>query len=294
MKSLLAVGIASSALIVSGCSNSVPANIHMDRHDRNHSGSGQYRYDQDGDVSHIGSDMEVSGRIGGDLSLIGSDLDVNADIGGDMSLVGSDIDFDGSVSGEANIAGSDIHWTGRAQRDIDIAGSDVNWSGMTEDSLSIAGSDVVIDGRVGQNLDVAGSDIHVSADSEIGGNVSIAGSDIEIDGQISGNTELTGNRIDLDGEIEGRMLARAYSTRGWAWTGRDARYHTVHLNGSIGEGSAICARYVVISDTASIAGNLMIFADEPPTFESRLSPQNVTFDAIAGRDCDDLLDTYDN
>jgi hypothetical protein len=293
MNSLLAVGIASSALIVSGCSNSAAATIHMDRHDDNHSGSGHYRYEQDGDVSHIGSDMEIDGRIGGDLSLIGSDLDVRAEIGGDMSLVGSDIEFDGAVGGEANIAGSDVDWTGHSERGIDIAGSDVDWSGSTNGSLSIAGSDISIDGRIDDSLDIAGSDVSITADTSIGGDLSIAGSDLEITGHVAGNADLAGSRIDIGGVIEGRLLASAYPSGGWSWSSND-RHHSIFVDGEIGMGSAVCARRVIIGADAAISGNLMIFADEPPTFENRLTAQNVTFEAIDERDCDDLLDNYDN
>jgi hypothetical protein len=293
MKSLLAVGIASSALIVSGCSNSASANIHVDRHHGDHSGSGQNRYDQDGDVSLIGSDMEINGRIGGDLSLIGSDLDVRAEIGGDMSLVGSDIEFDGAVGGEANIAGSDVDWTGHAERGIDIAGSDINWRGSTNGSLSIAGSDITIDGRISDDLDIAGSDVSLSRDTMIGGDLSIAGSDLNILAQISGDTDLAGNRIEIGGAIGGRLLAIAYPSSGWSWSSND-RHHSISIDGAIGSGSAVCARRVFIGAGAEFAGNLMIFADEPPTFENRLTAQNVTYEAINERDCDDLLDPFNN
>lgn len=293
MNSLLAVGIASSALIVSGCSNSASANIHIDRHHGDHSGSGEYRYDRDDDVSHIGSDMDVSGRIGGDLSLIGSDLDVRAEIGGDMSLVGSDIEFDGRVGGEANIAGSDVDWSGHAERGVDIAGSDVDWRGSTNGSLSIAGSDVLIDGRIANGLDIAGSDVSLSRDTMIGGNLSIAGSDLDIMAQIGGDTDLAGNRIEIGGAVEGRLLAIAYPSNGWSWSSND-RHHSISIDGTIGSGSAVCARRVFIGEDAEIAGNLVIFADEPPTFENRLTAQNVTYEAIDDRDCDDLLDPYNN
>ncbi len=289
MKCFLAMSVSASALIMAGCSNNASATVHVDA--QNHNGrNGAHHFDQEGDVSLMGSDMTITGRIGGDLSVTGSDLDVSAEIGGNLLLTGSDISFDGSVGGETGIAGSDVDWSGNAAGDIDIAGSDVNWTGMTDGSVSIAGSDVMIDGQIRQDLDIAGSDIEVSRASDIGGNLSIAGSDLDVAGTVGGNADLAGSSIELEGRIAGRLLAVAYSRRGWA---SDNSHHLVRINGSIGEGSAVCARRVVIGDGAGITGQLTVFAEEAPVFETNAAQTGVTFEAIDGRDCDDLLAPFD-
>lgn len=291
MKRFLAMSVSAGALIMAGCSNSASATVYVDSQNRD-GREGAHHFDQDGDASLMGSDMHITGRIGGDLSVIGSDLDVSARIGGDMSLVGSDITFEGSVGSEANIAGSDVHWSGNALGDIDIAGSDVNWSGATEGSLSIAGSDVMIDGRIGEDLDIAGSDIEVSQDSEIGGNLSMAGSDLELFGSVGGHASLAGSSAVIEGPIDGRLIAVAHSRRGWSWSSGNT-HQRVRINAPIGEGSAVCARRVVIGPEMLITGQLAVFAEEAPVFEAGASQSGVTFEAIDGRDCTDFLEPFD-
>ncbi|WP_109260317.1 hypothetical protein [Hyphobacterium indicum] len=291
MKRFLAISVSASALIVAGCSNNASATVHVDA--QNHNGrDGAHHFDQDGDASLMAGDMRIAGRIGGDLSVIGSDLHVSAGIGGDMSLVGSDIIFEGSVGSEANIAGSDVAWSGNARGDVDIAGSDVNWSGTTERSLSIAGSDVMIDGRIGEDLDIAGSDIEVSRDSDVGGNLSMAGSDLELFGSVGGNASLAGSSAEIEGPVDGRLIAVAYSRRGWSWSSGNT-HQRVRINAAIGEGSAVCARRVVIGPEMVITGQLAVFAEEAPVFEAGASQSSVTFEAIDGRDCNDLLEPFD-
>lgn len=292
MKIFLVTSAAAGALIVSGCADSAVASVHMTGSSAYASSDGHHTYDQDGDASLMGSDMSVSGRIGGDLSMIGSDLEVDADIGEGMSLVGSDIEFTGSVGQGASIAGSDVKWSGTAGGDVDIAGSDVEWSGAAEGSLSIAGSDIEIDGRIGEDLEIAGSDISLSRATSVGGDLSVAGSDLSVLGEVSGNADLVGSRIDLFGHIEGRVLAIAYSRRGWNWSS-DNSHQRIRINGAVGEGSAVCARRVEIGDDADISGTLAVFAENPPVFDGGGSRANVTFEEIGDRDCDDLLEPYD-
>jgi len=291
MNKFLAMGVATGALIMVGCSNSASASVSLDTHHNNQSG-GQHEYDQDGDVSLIGSDLNISGRIGGDLSLIGSDLSIQADIGSDLSLVGSDIDFNGNVGGETSVAGSDVNWSGEASGDVDIAGSDVNWSGSSDGDVSIAGSDINIDGRVSEDLDIAGSDVLLSTDSVVGGDVSIVGSDIEMFGEIVGNADLVGSSIEITGAVQGRLLATAFSRRGWSWSSDDT-HQRIRLDASVGEGSAVCARRVVIGSNAGNTGSLAVFAEEAPVFEDGAPQLGVTFEEIGDRDCDDLLDPFD-
>jgi len=291
MRSILAASVAIGALSVAGCSNSASASVHLNDDHGRHSNN-QTSYDQDGDLSLIGSDMTIAGRIGGDLSLIGSDLDIRADIGSDMSLVGSDISFSGTVGGDTSIAGSDVEWSGEAGGDVDIAGSDVDWAGSSDRNVSIAGSDITIDGRVGGDLDIAGSDIRLSRTSNTGGNVAIVGSDLEISGETLGNADLVGSSIVVSGPIRGRLLATAYSRRGWSWSS-DGSHQTIRINAPIGEDSAVCARRVVIDSNADVSGGLIVFAEEAPVFENGAIETGVTFEEIGNRDCDDLLDPYD-
>lgn len=290
MRIFLAVSVSSGALIMAGCSNSAAASIHVDsdHHDRS---NGVHQFDQDGDVSLLGSDMTIRGHIGGGLSVVGSDLHVSADIGESMSLVGSDVSFDGSVGRDASIAGSDVEWFGSAGGDVDIAGSDVEWSGSAVGNLSIAGSDVEVDGRIGGDLDVAGSDIDIAADSRIAGDLSIAGSDLNVYGEMDGDADLVGSSIDIEGRIEGRLIAIAYSRRGWSWSS-DNSHQRVRINGAIGDGSAVCARRVTIGRDAVLANGLAVFADEAPVFENGAPQTGVTYAEINGRDCDDLLEPF--
>jgi hypothetical protein len=291
MKRFLAVGAATGALMAAGCADSA-ATVHYSNAHAYSANDGEYRFDQDGDVSLMGSDMTIEGEIGGDLSLIGSDLDVRANIGGSMSLVGSDIEFDGRVGGQADIAGSDVAWSGDAGDDVDIAGSDVSWAGAARGSLSIAGSDIFIDGRIDENLDIAGSDVELTQDSRIGGDLAIAGSDLEIGADIAGQADLVGSRIDITGGIDGRLLATAYSRRGWQWSNND-RHQRIRIDGQIGDGSAVCARRVEMTDNAVLSGTLTVFAEEAPSIADGIDPSAVTFEEIGDRDCDDLLDPYD-
>ena len=290
MRSFLAVSVSFGALMMAGCSNSAATSIHVDNnhHDRS---NGTHHFDQDGDVSLMGSDMNIQGRIGGELSVVGSDLDVSAEIGEGMSLVGSDVTFDGSVGRGASIAGSDVEWSGSAGNDVDIAGSDVEWTGSADGSLSIAGSDIAIDGRVGGDMEIAGSDVDVSNGSRIAGDLSIAGSDLNVFGEIGGNADLVGSSIDIEGRIEGRLIAMAYSRRGWSWSSDDS-HQRIRIDGAIGDGSAICARRVSIGPDAVLASGLTVFAEEAPTFENGASQSGIAFEAIDDRDCDDLLDPF--
>lgn len=290
MRRFLAVSASFGALIMAGCSNSAATSIHVnnDHHDRS---DGVHEFDQDGDVSLIGSDMSIRGRIGGGLSVVGSDLHVSADIGEDMSLVGSDVVFNGSIGRDANIAGSDVVWSGSAVGDVDIAGSDIDWSGSAEGNLSVAGSDIEIDGRIGGALDVAGSDINISADSRIAGDLSIAGSDLNVYGEMGGDADLVGSSIDIEGRIEGRLIAIAYSRRGWSWSS-DNSHQRIRIDGAIGEGSAVCARRVMIGRDAVLADGLAVFAEEAPVFENGAPQTGVAYEEIDGRDCDDLLEPF--
>ncbi|MEE2524937.1 hypothetical protein V0U79_01045 [Hyphobacterium sp. HN65] len=292
MKVILATSAALGALMVGGCADSASATVHMSGAGAYSSADGQHVYDQDGDVSLMGSDMSVSGRIGGALSLIGSDLDVDADIGEGMSLVGSDITFSGSVGGNTSIAGSDVEWAGTSGGSVEIAGSDIEWSGSADDGLAIAGSDVGIDGRIGEDVDIAGSDVELSQATNVGGDLSIAGSDLIIHGTIGGNADLVGNSIEMDGRIEGRLLAVAFSRSGWSWT-TDNSHHRIRINGAVGEGSAVCARRVEIGPEADISGTLAVFAEDPPVFTDGATQADVNFEEIGDRDCDDLLEPYD-
>ncbi|WP_394694635.1 hypothetical protein [Hyphobacterium sp.] len=290
MRIFLAVSVSSGALIMAGCSNSAAATIYVDN-DHHGRSNGVHQFDQDGDVSLMGSDMTIRGRIGGGLSVVGSDLDVSAEIGEGMSLVGSDVVFDGSVGRDANIAGSDVEWSGSVGGDVEIAGSDVEWSGSAEGSLSIAGSDIEVDGRIGDDLDIAGSDIDVSTGSRIAGDLSIAGSDLNVFGEIAGDADLVGSSIDIEGRIDGALMAIAYSRRGWSWSS-DNSHQRIRIDGAIGEGSAVCARRVTIGRDAVLANGLVVFADEAPVFENGASQTGVSYEEIDGRDCDDLLETY--
>ena len=292
MRKFLAVGAATGALMVSGCSDHALATVHYSGTSAQSSEDGHHRFDHDGDVDLMGSDMTVDGRIGGDLSLIGSDLDVQADIGGNVSLVGSDVDFNGSTGGRTNIAGSDVDWSGDADNDIDIAGSDVDWSGSTSGTLSVAGSDISIDGRIGEALDLSGSDIEISSRSEIGGDLSVAGSDVDIAGTVRGHADIVASRIDLEGDVEGRLLAIAHSRRGWSWSS-DGSHQRISIGGRLGEGGAVCARRVEITPGAELNGPLAVFAEEPPVMADSALRGAVTFEEIGDRDCDDLLEPYE-
>ncbi len=293
MKVILAVSAATGALIMAGCSDGAMASVqYSSQSTSTSSGDGHYRFEQDGDVSLIGSDMSVEGRIGGDLSLIGSDLDVSAEIGGEMSLVGSDIEFDGSVGRGASLAGSDIEWIGTAGGDVDIAGSDVEWSGRADGSLSIAGSDISVDGDVGGALEIAGSDVILTAGSRVGRDLSIAGSDLLVHGDVVGDADLVGSSIGISGQIDGRVLAIAYSRRGWSWSSNNS-HQRIRIEGAIGEGSAVCARRVEIGADANISGTLAVFAEDAPVIAAG-GPQNINFEEIGDRDCDELLEPYDN
>ncbi|WP_421791569.1 hypothetical protein [Hyphobacterium sp.] len=290
MKSLLAVGTAAGALALAACSNSANATVSY----TSHSGSdGRHVFDQDGDVSLMGSDMDISGRIGGDLSLIGSDLTISADVDGDMSLVGSDVEFDGSVGGEASIAGSDVDWRGAAERDVDIAGSDVNWSGSTGGSLSIAGSDVTIAGTVASDLDVAGSDIVIESSSRIDGDTSLAGSDLELFGTLNGDASLAGSSLHLTGAVNGRLIASLYPGSRWGRRWGGDNNGLARIDGAVGESSAICALRVEIGENANISGTMAVFADEAPVYDNRRTEANISYEALNGRECNDVLEPYD-
>lgn len=287
MKYVLSAGVALGTLALSACDNSALASVHYDGYG-GLAGEGDYRFDQDGDVSLTGSDMTVSGRVGGDLSLVGSDLRVNATIGGSMSLAGSDVAFEGRIAQEANIAGSDVNWSGDAGGDVEIAGSDIDWSGSTDGSLSIAGSDVSIDGLVRRNLDVAGSDIELSRRSNISGDASIAGSDVDLNGSIGGTADIMGSSVDLDGAIQGYALISAYPEGRRSW-GTNGDYGRVRVNGELPSGGAICARSVVFGSSVQIGEDLHVYADETPMN----MPTSVVFELLQDRDCDDVLDQHD-
>ncbi|WP_421786621.1 hypothetical protein [Hyphobacterium sp.] len=291
MKTFLAVGAVAGALPLGGCMDSALATAHFSHADGHRAHDGYHRFEQDGDVSLMGSDMTVEGEIGGDLSLVGSDLEVRANIGGDMSLAGSDVEFEGRVGGRANIAGSDVTWSGEAGEDVDIAGSDVSWMGSTHGELSIAGSDVFVDGRIDRNLEIAGSDVELTDDTRIGGDLAVAGSDLDIGAHISGDADLVGSRIDIAGGIDGRLMAIAHSRRGWQWSS-DNGHQRIRIGGRIGEGSAVCARRVEITRNAELTGNLAVFAEQPPEIADGISHSLVTYQEIGNRDCDDLLEPY--
>ncbi|WP_420432482.1 hypothetical protein [Hyphobacterium sp.] len=292
MRKFLAVGAATGALIVAGCADSALATVQYSSAQSHSAQNGHHRIDQNGDVSLMGSDMTIEGDIGGDLSLIGSDLEVHANIGGGMSLVGSDIEFNGSVAGTSDIAGSDVTWTGESGDDVDIAGSDVDWTGSTRGALSIAGSDVVVDGSVEDDLDIAGSDVELTGGSHVGGDLSIAGSDLEIAANVAGNADLAGSHINITGAIDGRLLAVAYSQRGWQWSSNDS-HQRVKIDGRIGDGSAVCARRVDVTGNAVLSGSLAVFAEEAPMIADGVDGSAISFEEISDRDCDELLEPYD-
>lgn len=292
MKRILTVGTASVAMVMAACSDSASASINASSLANATTADDRYTFDQDGDVSLMGSDMDVSGRIGGALSLVGSDLTVSAAIGQSMSLVGSDVEFEGSVGGEVNIAGSDVDWRGSAERDIDIAGSDVNWAGSTGQDLSIAGSDVTISGRINGDLDVAGSDIRIDEASLIAQNASLAGSDLDLFGTVSGNADLAGSRLRMTGTIEGRLIGNIYPEGQWRRRMGGDDYGLARIDGRVGSGSAICARRIEFGENADISGTLTVFADEAPLYDNRRVETSIQFEAVNGRDCDDLLEPY--
>lgn len=281
LKTASAGAIAALALASSGCT----LNAAGDGGNRLAMGGNvNLSLDQDEDIDLMGGDMTLDGRVGGDVSAIAGDIEADLEIGGDLSLVGGDVRFRGSVH-EASIAGGDIDWDASARSDVNIAGGDI-----------------FVAGRVGGELNVAGGELSLGGNLDVRGDASIAGGEIEFSGTVAGRLSAAARLMTVGGTVEGPVRLSAEPDRDhWSWRASVNNDGTragdanglIEIAGDLRQGGAICARNVVILQTARVGGPLRIWSDNAPDIRSGASVGDIVTEDRAGRECDDLLDDFD-
>ena len=144
----------------------------------------------------------------------------------DLYLLGTTIIIDGTVNGDVLAAGNTIKINGTVNGNVHLAGQDVTISGtVSQGARVVANSFFLMSGSVDEDLLIIGNTIAISSDGVVGRDLI-----------------LTISTLTLDGTVERRVAGVA---------------EKVTHNGSVGAEVDISVEDLVITDDASIGGDLI-------------------------------------
>lgn len=142
----------------------------------------------------------------------------------DLYLLGTTIIMDGTVNGDVFVIGTTIEINGTVNGNVSLAGESVLIGGNVSDGARIAANDFSLSGSIGEDLVILGN-------SNIIGSSGLVGRDLI----------LTVASLTLNGAVERRVAGVAES---------------VTHNGSVGTEFDIGVTNLIITDNASIGGDL--------------------------------------
>ncbi len=144
----------------------------------------------------------------------------------DLYLLGTTIIINGTVNGDVLAAGNTIEINGTVNGNVHLAGQDVTISGtVSQGARVVANSFFLMSGSVDEDLLIIGNSIAISSDGVVGRDLI-----------------LTISTLTLDGTVERRVAGVA---------------EKVTHNGSVGAEVDISVEDLVITDDASIGGDLI-------------------------------------
>ena len=144
----------------------------------------------------------------------------------DLYLFGSTIVIDGTVNGDVIAAGNTIEINGTVNGNVHLAGQDITISGtVSQGARVVANNFLLMSGSVDEDLLIIGNTIAISSDGVVGRDLI-----------------LTISTLTLDGTVERRVAGVA---------------EKVTHNGSVGAEVDISVEDLVITDDASIGGDLI-------------------------------------
>lgn len=152
--------------------------------------------------------------------------------GDDLITAGRQVRIEDEVEGDVAAAGAEVSIQAPVSGYVMSAGRNVRLDGRVGNDLWAAGETVDVDGTVANNAMVAGRVVHLHPGATIGNDASVAGNTVMIEGRIERDLNIGASTARIAGDIGGSVDARA--TR------------------------------VSLLPGASVRGDLLVRAEEPP------------------------------
>ncbi|MYB76512.1 MAG: hypothetical protein F4X83_05345 [Chloroflexi bacterium] len=174
------------------------------------------------------------------LTLLGASAAAAADFRTDTSITIGEGEV---INDDLYLLGTTLIINGTVNGDVFAAGTTIEINGTVNGNASLAGQDITIGGTVSQSARVAANSFFLMSGS-VGEDLLIIGNTISIDsgGVVGRDLILTISTLTLDGTVERRVAGVA---------------EKVTHNGSVGAGIDISVEDLVITDGASIGGDLI-------------------------------------
>lgn len=142
----------------------------------------------------------------------------------DLFLFGGDIILNGDTEGNCYIFGGDVTVNGRINEDLYAFCGDFNLNGTVNENLYAFGGNIVVSGNVYKDINAFGGQIVIDSSAVCYGDLNVKGGKVYINGTVSGEVEIEAKYVEINGIIN-----------------NDAKINTGKL---------------VISDLATITGDL--------------------------------------
>lgn len=155
------------------------------------------------------------------------------------------ITIEGTVNGDLWVAASQIDITGEVRGNVYAVGSRVIIRGNVMGSVHALGSEVRLDRSIAGSVYAAGSLVATEEEVQIGRTTGLAGSDVMIHGKLAGQLFAGASRMELRGQIGSgaRLAASEVVLSNSATVGGDLRY-TSRLDAVIPNDKAISGKVI--------------------------------------------------
>ncbi|HOC16758.1 MAG TPA: hypothetical protein PKK95_00735 [Vicinamibacterales bacterium] len=129
--------------------------------------------------------------------------------GDDLITAGRHVRIEDEVEGDVAAAGAEVSIQAPVSGYVMSAGRNVRLDGRVGNDLWAAGETVDVDGAVANNAMVAGRVVHLHPGATIGNDASVAGNTVMIEGRIERDLNIGASTARIAGDIGGSVDARA-------------------------------------------------------------------------------------
>ena len=215
---------------------------------------------EDGDFRVQGSDVALSGKVDGHLfvrtaEFAATDLSTRT-----METYATEVDLQGDIDGDLVLHATHLASTADISGPLEIHTRGLAMSGHVTGPVQVSMIDGHLDGRF-SSVTLRGNDVAFRQAARIG-RLDVSARDVSIDGTVEGPLAASVRSVRIGGVVSDRAEINAHP----GVVPDEQRDGYVEIAGRMSD-VRICADRVVVSGT--VAGQLVVSANEPPRFEAQ-------------------------